>query len=67
MVALQSTITCPQCGHRQTAAMPTDCCVYVFECAACRHVMKPKQGQCCVFCSYGDTPCPPEQSDDPRE
>ena len=21
-------------------------------------VLKPKEGHCCVFCSYGDAPCP---------
>ncbi|WP_327036906.1 GDCCVxC domain-containing (seleno)protein [Methylomarinum vadi] len=23
--------------------------------------MKPKKGDCCVFCSYGTVPCPPIQ------
>ncbi len=23
--------------------------------------MKPKPGDCCVFCSFGDVPCPPIQ------
>ncbi|MEJ2256949.1 MAG: GDCCVxC domain-containing (seleno)protein, partial [Woeseiaceae bacterium] len=24
---------------------------------------KPKEGDCCVFCSYGDTECPPVQNE----
>jgi hypothetical protein len=24
-------------------------------------LLKPKSGDCCVFCSYGDVPCPPIQ------
>jgi uncharacterized protein (DUF4415 family) len=24
-------------------------------------LLKPKPGDCCVFCSYGDVPCPPIQ------
>jgi hypothetical protein len=23
--------------------------------------LRPKQGDCCVFCSYGTVPCPPVQ------
>jgi hypothetical protein len=57
-----STITCPLCGHRKTEAMPTDACQYFYDCEGCRAVLKPKSGDCCVFCSYGDVPCPPIQS-----
>jgi hypothetical protein len=28
-------------------------------------VLKPKQGDCCVFCSYGSVPCPPIQQSQP--
>jgi hypothetical protein len=42
--------------------MPTDACQYVYDCPACGAVLKPKPGDCCVFCSYADTPCPPVQS-----
>ncbi|MGJ0427313.1 GDCCVxC domain-containing (seleno)protein [Methylocystis sp.] len=24
-------------------------------------LLKPKAGDCCIFCSYGDMPCPPIQ------
>ena len=27
----------------------------------CGAVLKPKPGDCCVYCSYGDIPCPPIQ------
>jgi hypothetical protein len=37
--------------------MPTDACQYIYHCKACGHQMKPKKGDCCVFCSYGDVPC----------
>ena len=63
MVELKSTITCPECGHRSTETMPTDACQYLYSCKRCGHQMKPKQGQCCVFCSYGDVPCPPVQEE----
>ena len=58
---LASTITCPQCGHQQQETMPTDNCQYYYECKACGVLLKPKQGDCCVYCSYGTVPCPPVQ------
>ena len=58
---LESTLTCPECGHRKTEVMPTDACQWFYECAACKRLLRPKPGDCCVFCSYADVPCPPVQ------
>jgi len=58
---LESTLTCPACGHRETQSMPTDACQYFYECASCHALHKPKPGDCCVFCSYGTVACPPKQ------
>lgn len=63
MAILQSTITCPECGHRADETMPTDACQYVYECKRCSYRMKPIKGKCCVFCSYGSVPCPPIQDE----
>jgi hypothetical protein len=60
-VQLHSTITCPLCGHRSTETMPTDACQFFYECKGCGALLKPNEGDCCVFCSYGDMPCPPIQ------
>jgi PAS domain S-box-containing protein len=32
------------------------------ECAGCGALLRPKPGDCCVFCSYGSVPCPPIQA-----
>ena len=58
---LESVITCPECGHARTEVMPTDACQWFYECVNCRKVLRPKKGDCCVFCSYGTVPCPPIQ------
>lgn len=58
---LLSTLTCPSCGHRLIETMPTDACQFFYECKSCGSMLKPKAGACCVFCSYGDVPCPPVQ------
>lgn len=57
----QSTLTCPKCGHMKTEFMPSDACVYFYECERCKARLKPLQGDCCVFCSYGTVQCPPVQ------
>jgi hypothetical protein len=59
---LVSRIACPHCGKTRTEVMPTDACLFFYQCPACNTVIAPKQGDCCVFCSYGSTPCPPVQS-----
>ncbi len=60
-IKLRSTLTCPKCGHVETETMPTDACQYFYDCKGCGAVLKPLPGDCCVFCSYGDVPCPPIQ------
>ncbi|MDI5891640.1 GDCCVxC domain-containing (seleno)protein [Halomonas rhizosphaerae] len=57
----ESILTCPECGHMTTESMPTDACQYFHECEACHRLLKPRPGDCCVFCSYGSLPCPPVQ------
>jgi len=61
MIEMESTITCPECGHAATETMPADACLYVYDCKGCGRRLEPKQGDCCVFCSYGSVACPPVQ------
>ncbi|QGM98729.1 GDCCVxC domain-containing (seleno)protein [Methylocystis parvus] len=58
-----STLTCPECGHAEVSIMPTDACLVVYDCRSCGARLTPKQGDCCVFCSYGNVPCPPVQAE----
>lgn len=60
-VILVSTITCPECEHSSEETMPTDACQWFYECVSCGAALKPKPGDCCVFCSYGTVACPPIQ------
>lgn len=54
-------LTCPNCGYMETVEMATNACQHFYRCKACENVMKPKPGDCCVFCSYADVKCPPKQ------
>ncbi|HET7336004.1 MAG TPA: GDCCVxC domain-containing (seleno)protein [Rhizomicrobium sp.] len=58
---LDSTITCPHCGFAAAETMPTDSCLVFYDCQKCGATLRPKPGDCCVFCSYGSVPCPPIQ------
>ena len=58
---LDSVITCPHCGRKKTERMPVDACQILYECTGCGVDLRPKKGDCCVFCSYGSVRCPPMQ------
>jgi hypothetical protein len=58
---LESTITCPNCGYWKQEEMPTIACQFFYDCENCKEVLRPKEGDCCVFCSYGTVACPPIQ------
>jgi Bacteriophage tail assembly protein len=60
---LQSILRCPHCGHSERLSMPTEACVFFHECAACHAIIRPKPGDCCVFCSFGSEVCPPMQGE----
>jgi hypothetical protein len=62
MVVTEATITCPECGFAAVEPMPTNACVYFYACTSCGVQLRPRPGDCCVFCSYGDHRCPPKQS-----
>jgi len=57
----QSTIAYPQYYQKTTEQMPTNYCQYIWECPNCKNKLKPKVGDCCVYCSYGTNPCPSKQ------
>jgi hypothetical protein len=65
-IETESTLTCPKCGFAETLAMPGDACQFFHACGGCGALLRPKAGDCCVFCSYGDIPCPPKQMEKTR-
>lgn len=60
-VVTAARLTCPVCGQVQVLEMPSDACQYFFECPHCYALLKPRSGDCCIFCSYADVACPPRQ------
>jgi hypothetical protein len=56
-----TSITCPDCGARALESMPLNACIHIYECRSCHVLLRPRPGDCCVFCSYGSVRCPPQQ------
>jgi hypothetical protein len=61
-VVLLSQLTCPSCGFQKMETMRTDACQFFYECENCHELLRPKPGDCCVYCSYGSVKCPPIQA-----
>ena len=62
---LDFALTSEQLQLRETAQrfaateiMPIDACLYFYECQGCHKLLRPKAGDCCVFCSFGSDKCP---------
>lgn len=60
-IELKSILTCPECGFQKEETMPEDSYQFFYECENCHTVLKPKPGDCCVYCSFGSVKCPPVQ------
>lgn len=63
-VISRANLTCSECGHVECLEMPQDQCIFFHECTYCKAVLRPKEGDCCVFCSFADVACPPIQQGD---
>lgn len=64
LLILESVITCPHCSNQEKEIMPENSCQYFYECKKCGTTLKPREGDCCVFCSFGSVKCPPIQRDE---
>jgi len=57
-VQLESALTCPFCGHHAREQMRSTLASSLRQ-HGLRRAARPAPGDCCVFCSFGTTPCPP--------
>lgn len=64
--ALFATLTCPNpaCQHQQRALIPEHACQLTYLCEKCQLTHRCKAGDCCVFCSYADRPCPSKEGEE---
>ena len=61
---MNSKFKCPYCDQEQIADMGFDSCLYFWKCKDCEKIIKPLEGDCCVFCSYGETKCLPKNQEE---
>jgi len=61
---IQSVVTCPDCGFKKAETMPSDSCQFFYKCFNCKASLMPREGDCCIFCSYGSVQCPPKQKNE---
>ncbi|HMS63792.1 MAG TPA: GDCCVxC domain-containing (seleno)protein [Ignavibacteria bacterium] len=57
----KSTLICPKCDFAVVLEMPTNSCLFFYQCENCKTILKPLPGDCCVFCSFGNVKCPSVQ------
>ncbi len=60
---LTSIVTCPKCNYKSKETMPITYCQILYHCKHCDKLSRHIKGNCCIYCSYGDTPCPSKQKD----
>jgi hypothetical protein len=61
-VILKTIIKCPVCKFQKEEMMKIGTHVAFYTCQECEARIKPRQNECCVFCSYGTVPCPAAQA-----
>ncbi|TGV04901.1 hypothetical protein EM932_01720 [Flavivirga rizhaonensis] len=60
-ILLETTISCPYCNHKMNIKMSETSIHFIHECNNCKKILRPLEGSCCIFCSYGNTTCPSSQ------
>ena len=49
-------------GAERTETMTDESCQFFYRCNRCGTTLRPREGDCCVFCSYATRSCPPIQT-----
>lgn len=60
-ITTRTNLTCPHCGFVEELDIPQDFWLVFHTCPSCSTQIRPKSGDCCVFCSYGDHHCTDKQ------
>jgi len=58
---IESILTCPNCGNKVKDEMLENTCQFSYQCKSCDTRIKTIKGECCIFCCFGDYPCPQAQ------
>lgn len=66
-VMLDAVLRCPFCLGEELLRMPENFCEILRPCRFCRRIIRPRPGDCCVYCSFATVPCPPHQQESQRK
>ncbi|WP_293596999.1 MULTISPECIES: GDCCVxC domain-containing (seleno)protein [unclassified Polynucleobacter] len=55
--SLHTTITCPNCRGQESLEISQGYSQHLYRCPSCSTILKPKSGDCCIFCSFGSLDC----------
>ncbi|QWE20051.1 GDCCVxC domain-containing (seleno)protein [Polynucleobacter sp. AP-Kolm-20A-A1] len=53
----QSIVTCPHCQAAEVIDIEHGSSQHLFRCQSCSAILKPKSGDCCILCSFGNRDC----------
>lgn len=62
VMVFEAVVICSRCGTRTRKLMPNNACQHFYRCPGCDETLRPREGDCCVFSSYSDQVCPPQQT-----
>jgi len=54
-------LRCPHCNATEMVEMPEYASQQYHRCQQCKQLIQAPSDACCVFCAYGDMPCPTAQ------
>ncbi|WP_371743194.1 GDCCVxC domain-containing (seleno)protein [Polynucleobacter sp. MWH-UH35A] len=52
----QSIVTCPYCQASEIMSSEEGA-QHLYRCRSCSAILKPKSGDCCILCSFGNRDC----------
>ncbi|WP_370624175.1 GDCCVxC domain-containing (seleno)protein [Polynucleobacter sp. JS-Safj-400b-B2] len=52
----QATVTCPYCQASEIINSEEGA-QHFYRCRSCSAILKPKSGDCCILCSFGNRDC----------
>ena len=57
IINLESIVTCPHCQASELINLEGGVSYHLYRCQSCSVILKPKSGDCCILCSFGDRDC----------
>ncbi|QWE09641.1 hypothetical protein AOC20_06215 [Polynucleobacter ibericus] len=57
MQDFESIVTCPHCDASEAIHIERGTSHHFYRCRSCSAILKPKSGDCCILCSFGNRDC----------